>query len=310
MTTPNFGGQNMPSNQNSSNSVLEPEDDDDLFFGADIEDTKASQPESPRFSDFDIEMDTTEIMPEDSPVRMKSGEVSTGTPVLRRSGSLNRSTSSPSLVQTTPTKTSTNPQLFQLQGQKSVPFNMPTPISNNANSGPGGQNNQVHQDDNPFVSKQTSLTTAAATKSMSSSSSSILSTPPSSSPRNNVTYHATTSPSSINTRHSQNPQQQQQQQRTGSSTKTQGTMSALKTPAANGNRNVFLANSMASSPSAASPPSPSASSYGALSSFKFSKAAPGQKTATTTPSANQHDIQFSKVAQGTGLKRPLGMIVK
>ncbi|KAG0326317.1 DNA repair protein rad52 [Dissophora globulifera] len=85
------------------------EDDDDIFFGADIEDTRASQPESPRMSEFDnIDMDVLNESIEDSPVKPTAGHVtgpdSTGQAVLRRSGSLTRSTSSPVLLHVTPTK--------------------------------------------------------------------------------------------------------------------------------------------------------------------------------------------------------------
>ncbi|KAF9084851.1 DNA repair protein rad52 [Mortierella sp. AD031] len=119
---------------------------DDLFFGPDLDDTRPSQalPESPRMHDFEnIDMDLGDMMTDDSPVKPKpatsnaaqfasnaASGINSGLPATpTRSGSFGRSTSSPSLVQTTPTKAT--PQAAQrFQGaQSAAPFRATTPIS-------------------------------------------------------------------------------------------------------------------------------------------------------------------------------------
>ncbi|KAF9113636.1 DNA repair protein rad52 [Mortierella sp. AM989] len=106
--------------KNNKQQSINAEEDDDQFFGADIEEPRASQPESPRMSDFDFHLDVMEMMAvDDSPVKGKTGtptdegesnsngSASTRPPSLRRSGTFSRSTSSPSVVQTTPTNKDT-----------------------------------------------------------------------------------------------------------------------------------------------------------------------------------------------------------
>ncbi|KAI1291467.1 DNA repair protein rad52 [Mortierella claussenii] len=286
-TDNSIGAQNQSSNDSNSKAPVkvEDEDDDDLFFGADIEDTRASQPESPRLSDFDIEMDVMDMMAYDSPVRPKTGtavavdgEVS-GTPTLKRSGTFSRSTSSPSVVQTTPTKVATEALPFQgaqqaqVQALKPVPFRLPKPA--NGESTTAGNSATAYQN-NPFVSRPTSATppsTSSTPQSTSASNSSVILPNP---------Y----------LRHSQN------QSSTPTSVhgpmKPQPGASSVK-PSLSGNKNVFLANSIAGSSTSSS-----------ASSNQHSKAQ-GFRAGTSTPSTIQHGIHFANSAQGTGLKRPLGV---
>ncbi|KAG0288128.1 DNA repair protein rad52 [Linnemannia gamsii] len=121
------------------------EDDDDLFFGPDIDDSAPSQalPESPRMKDFDnIDLDMGDLMNDDSPVKPKpitsdlahfSSTTSGSNPGFpatpKRSGSFGRSTSSPSLVQTTPTKTTTQDMQRTHGPPPPAPFRTTTPLS-------------------------------------------------------------------------------------------------------------------------------------------------------------------------------------
>ncbi|KAF9146332.1 DNA repair protein rad52 [Mortierella sp. GBA39] len=121
------------------------EDDDDLFFGPDIDDSAPSQalPESPRMKDFDnIDLDVADMMNDDSPVKPKattpdfasvssttSGNNSGFPSTPKRSGSFGRSTSSPSLVQTTPTKP-TAQDIQRTHGPPpAAPFRATTPFA-------------------------------------------------------------------------------------------------------------------------------------------------------------------------------------
>ncbi|KAF9989223.1 DNA repair protein rad52 [Mortierella antarctica] len=132
---------------------------DDEFFGPDLEEPRASQPESPRMSDFDLEID--DMMAEVSPIKGRApGAVignaatssGTGLPTTpRRTGSFTRSASSPSVVQTTPTKNATAAQRFQGQAIEPVPFkNMPATSSTS-----GSMSLKVANGDNPFLVKST-----------------------------------------------------------------------------------------------------------------------------------------------------------
>ncbi|KAG0087837.1 DNA repair protein rad52, partial [Podila epicladia] len=119
---PNNGPQNGLQNglQNLQNFPQRneiPHDDglpDDLFVGADIEDAKTFQAESPRFSDLDFDF-TADMIQDESPEKPRAEPPALvrtsyvpSTPENARSksgsGSFSRTVSSPSLVQTTPTK--------------------------------------------------------------------------------------------------------------------------------------------------------------------------------------------------------------
>ncbi|KAG0340251.1 DNA repair protein rad52 [Podila horticola] len=91
---------------------------DDLFVGADIEDAKIFQAESPRFSDLDFDF-TADMIQDDPPEKPRAEPPALvrtsyvpSTPENARSksgsGSFSRTVSSPSLVQTTPTKTTSS----------------------------------------------------------------------------------------------------------------------------------------------------------------------------------------------------------
>lgn len=133
------------------------QDLDDEFFGPDLEEPRASQPESPRMSDFDLEMD--DMMADDSPIKGKApgafarDGVATGGSGLpatpRRTGSFTRSASSPSVVQTTPTKNETAAQRFQGQMIGPVPFQIAP--STSSTSGPIPL--KVANADNPFIAQ-------------------------------------------------------------------------------------------------------------------------------------------------------------
>jgi hypothetical protein len=118
---------------------------DDLFFGPDIDDSAPSQalPESPRMKDFDnIDLDMGDMMNDDSPVKPRpapsdlaqvtsttSGS-NPGFPATpKRSGSFGRSTSSPSLVQTTPTKITAQEMQRTHGPPPAAPFRATTPLS-------------------------------------------------------------------------------------------------------------------------------------------------------------------------------------
>ncbi|KAF9368853.1 DNA repair protein rad52 [Podila verticillata] len=119
---------NPQNNQNGLQNMLQgnlqngsgPNDDDlpdDLFVGADIEDAKIFQAESPRFSDLDFDFtadmiqDSPELPRTEPPTLVRTSYVPS-TPENARSksgsGSFSRTVSSPSLVQTTPTKATTS----------------------------------------------------------------------------------------------------------------------------------------------------------------------------------------------------------
>lgn len=118
---------------------------DDLFFGPDIDDSAPSQalPESPRMKDFDnIDLDMGDMMNDDSPVKPKgttpdfasvsstaSGNNSEFPSTPKRSGSFGRSTSSPSLVQTTPTKTTAQDMQRTHGPPPAAPFRATTPFA-------------------------------------------------------------------------------------------------------------------------------------------------------------------------------------
>ncbi|KAG0369103.1 DNA repair protein rad52 [Mortierella sp. AD032] len=119
---------------------------DDLFFGPDIDDSAPSQalPESPRMRDFEnIDVDLGDMMNDYSPIKPKattsdyaavsnttSGVNNTGLPATpKRSGSFGRSTSSPSLVQTTPTKKSQQEAQRHHGPPPAAPFRATTPVS-------------------------------------------------------------------------------------------------------------------------------------------------------------------------------------
>ncbi|KAF9576014.1 DNA repair protein rad52 [Mortierella alpina] len=130
---------------------------DDEFFGPDLEEPRASQPESPRMSEFDFKMD--DMMADDSPIKDRvpgaaignvaasSGTELPATP--RRTSSFTRSASSPSVVQTTPTKNATAAQRFQGQALAPVPFKNPPMTSSSSGSIPL----KVADADNPFLIK-------------------------------------------------------------------------------------------------------------------------------------------------------------
>lgn len=128
---------------------------DDLFVGADIEDAKVFQAESPRFSDLDF--DFTADMIQDSPEKPRTEPPTLvrtsyvpSTPENARSksgsGSFSRTVSSPSLVQTTPTKatTSTNGEdsfkVQPLQYRGNFPAN-PNPFTPSTSTPTSGQTN-------------------------------------------------------------------------------------------------------------------------------------------------------------------------
>ncbi|KAG0033446.1 DNA repair protein rad52 [Podila clonocystis] len=105
------GLQNVPQRNEVSHDDDLP---DDLFVGADIEDAKIFQAESPRFSDLDFDF-TADMIQDDSPEKPRTEPPALvrtsyvpSTPENARSksgsGSFSRTVSSPSLVQTTPTK--------------------------------------------------------------------------------------------------------------------------------------------------------------------------------------------------------------
>jgi hypothetical protein len=119
---------------------------DDLFFGPDFDDSAPSQalPESPRMRDFEnLDVDLGDMMNDDSPIKPKattsnfaedsnsaSGTSNNGLPATpRRSGSFGRSTSSPSLVQTTPTKKSQQGAQQNSGPPPAAPFRATTPVS-------------------------------------------------------------------------------------------------------------------------------------------------------------------------------------
>ncbi|KAF9907795.1 DNA repair protein rad52 [Linnemannia zychae] len=121
-------------------------DDDDLFFGPDFDDAAPSQalPESPRMRDFEnLDVDLGDMMNDDSPTKPKattsdvavassssSRDSNNGLPATpRRSGSFGRSTSSPSLVQTTPTKKSQEEARRNQGPPPAAPFRATTPVS-------------------------------------------------------------------------------------------------------------------------------------------------------------------------------------
>ncbi|CAO3574994.1 unnamed protein product [Mortierella alpina] len=147
-----------PFHQAKSTIVVKGEQElDDEFFGPDLEEPRASQPESPRISDFDLEMD--DMMADDSPIKGRApGAVignaatssGTGQPATpRRSGSFTRSASSPSVVQTTPTKNTAAAQRFQGQVIEPVPFKSIPAASSTSGSIPL----KVANADNPFIVK-------------------------------------------------------------------------------------------------------------------------------------------------------------
>ncbi|KAG0047085.1 DNA repair protein rad52 [Linnemannia elongata] len=120
------------------------EDDDDLFFGPDIDDSAPSQalPESPRMDFDNIDLDMGDMMNDDSPVKPKaatpdyasmssttSGNNSGFPSTPKRSGSFGRSTSSPSLVQTTPTKTTAQDMQRTHGPPPAAPFRATTPFA-------------------------------------------------------------------------------------------------------------------------------------------------------------------------------------
>ncbi|KAF9340816.1 DNA repair protein rad52 [Linnemannia elongata] len=120
------------------------EDDDDLFFGPDIDDSAPSQalPESPRMDFDNIDLDMGDMMNDDSPVKPKatmsdyasmssttSGNNSGFPSTPKRSGSFGRSTSSPSLVQTTPTKTTPQDMQRTHGPPPAAPFRATTPFA-------------------------------------------------------------------------------------------------------------------------------------------------------------------------------------
>ncbi|KAG9070681.1 DNA repair protein rad52 [Linnemannia hyalina] len=118
---------------------------DDLFFGPDIDDSAPSQalPESPRMKDFDnIDLDVADMMNDDSPVKPKattpdfasvssttSGNNSGFPSTPKRSGSFGRSTSSPTLVQTTPTKPTAQDMQRTHGPPPAAPFRATTPFA-------------------------------------------------------------------------------------------------------------------------------------------------------------------------------------
>ncbi|KAF9119865.1 DNA repair protein rad52 [Mortierella sp. 14UC] len=118
---------------------------DDLFFGPDLDDSAPSQalPESPRMGDFEnLDVDLGDMLNDDSPIKPKAttsnfvavssntlGASNNGLPATpRRSGSFGRSTSSPSLVQTTPTKKSQQEAQRNQGLPPGAPFRATTPV--------------------------------------------------------------------------------------------------------------------------------------------------------------------------------------
>ncbi|KAF9582917.1 DNA repair protein rad52 [Lunasporangiospora selenospora] len=190
----------METNNSSSNTVKtapmnhmnksikkEDEEDDDLFFGADIEDSKVFQVESPRMTDFELEEVMADMLTADSPVKAKpeTSSLRDSLPASPRR-TLSRVASSPSMVQTTPTKSTAITPSFAAQRQQPVPFKgfagsttlagtssttMSKPVftsmsgsnatttsvsgtSSGSPSGPPGPSRPYPHKENPFVSKQ------------------------------------------------------------------------------------------------------------------------------------------------------------
>ncbi|KAF9374725.1 hypothetical protein BGX21_004054, partial [Mortierella sp. AD011] len=298
----NNHAQNETRNGEQRNTKIE--DDDDMFFGADFEEPRASQPESPRMSDFDFHMDVMEMMvADDSPVKPATSmptnnEESNGSagagarpPSLRRSGTFSRSTSSPSIVQTTPTKTA--PSLIpqgeglkqeQTQAQKPVPFRMAVPPNDSFSSSSSALSS------NPFAPKESLSSPPLSIQNTTSTKLSTLSTPHaqdgshSSRQANNIKHHQNQNlrndkeiVSPFAARNSNNPQ----------------------SVTVNGTRNVLRANSMAAAAQNHATPS--------LPPTSQNSTAHGHKPGAYGSSTAQHSVQLLNPVQGTGLKRPLGM---
>ncbi|KAF9194520.1 DNA repair protein rad52 [Haplosporangium sp. Z 767] len=150
----------LQSDQNNGQANVKVEDDDDIFFGPDIDDNKAFIAESPRLSEFDL--DIMDMMADDSPVRVKSAGQNflannasneNRTPPAKLNRTFSRSSSSPSLVQITPTKS--NPAAQRFQGQQPVPFKIATSVGSLAGNS-NGSSLPVTAANNPFAPKQIS----------------------------------------------------------------------------------------------------------------------------------------------------------
>ncbi|KAF9197554.1 DNA repair protein rad52 [Haplosporangium sp. Z 27] len=279
------------------------EEDDDLFFGADFEEPRPSQPESPRMSDFDFHVDVMDMMTvDDSPVKPRTSTpgtdegsndvVSATPPSLRRSGTFSRSTSSPSVVQTTPTKstppvTTQRREQRQKQEQVKLPsqsvsqrlaqFKMTTTPSKQSGSTPPTPNN------NPFALKENipSSSTKAPASSPFQAHHGLFSNRQTSSakqPQNQPYKHGNDASSAFNSALSSN--------------------SPHNVTVSNG-KNVLRANSMAAA--ALSNISPSAPQN------NQSRVTSGHKQGTTNSSTTQHNVHLLNPVQGSGLKRPFGM---
>ncbi|KAG0264206.1 DNA repair protein rad52 [Mortierella polycephala] len=184
------------SDQNNSQAKMKAEDDDDLFFGADIDDNKAFIAESSRLSDFDL--DIMDMMADDSPVRVKSAgqnfltnntSNANRTPPAKLNRTFSRSTSSPSLVQTTLTRLSPTAQRFQ--GQQPVPFKIAISVGSSAGNS-NGTSLPITTANNPFAPKQTSSSSSSTpTLTMTPTSQGSNATPTGSSAGSSLSSHAT-----------------------------------------------------------------------------------------------------------------------
>lgn len=246
-------------------------------------------------------------MPDDSPIKGKSGEQpGVTTPALKRSGTFTRSTSSPVLLQTTPTKLFTRlqppqPPQFWHPEQNLLPASSGGQTSTEATNQP-----PLSFGKNLFAPKSPSLSHALANKA---------STPPMSQASSHSTYQGSRQLTGAEAFQAQ-LQKFQPDKDQASSNSFHPTVS--HTP--NNNKDILRANSLAAS---MAKPSTSgitinnnhgnnlSSKTNGLSSSASTSS--NQNTTTnattgfraTTPSNAQHCATLTNPHQGTGLKRPL-----
>ncbi|KAI7822932.1 hypothetical protein BC939DRAFT_173922 [Gamsiella multidivaricata] len=237
--------------------------------------------------DFDIELDIMDMMNDDSPVKLKANEVAgfvgSGQPVLRRSGSLTRSTSSPVLTQTTKAMpTLQKPQKLNLQ-----PLKVPnTTVGTSTSMSPAFG-------DNPFAPKQTMF-------SISSTASPSTAFCPPKPPASSAPLSTKQDTSQKNQKAPVNMPQNQKHwdSKDSSSPSPQNLVGAQIPPTMNGTKNIYRANSLAASAANAINSSDSASSLNQHSTTHNYR--------VPAPSAVHQSMYLTNPVQGTGLKRPLG----
>ncbi|KAK3813369.1 MAG: hypothetical protein J3Q66DRAFT_348134 [Benniella sp.] len=318
--TPDANAQHQASGRNHlQQNVKEEYGDDDIFFGADIEgirESKAESPrlsqESPRISDFDF--DVADMMPDDSPVKGKSSEQpGATTPALKRSGTFTRSTSSPVLLQTTPTKPTTRlqppqPPQFWRHEQKPLPGSSGGQTSTETTKQP-----VLSFSENPFAPKSPPLSHALPSKA---------STPPIGQANSHSTHQGSRQLTGVEVFQAQLQkfQPEKDQGSSGSVPTSHPTVSHT----ANNNKDILRANSLAASMAKPSTSGgninnqgnignnqgnisnktnvPSSSASTSFNHNTITNATGGFRA--TTPSNPQHCATLTNPHQGTGLKRP------